>query len=192
MRTAVVLLACLGLPHALLGQPADAERPDLDVAEYTPAGELVFPADVAEWIHLGSAIGHGYADEQAQERTFAPDDPGTIHIVQIEPAAYRYFLEHKHYADGTMLLLSFYRTMAAPDPDLNGFTQGDLAAREIHVLDRARFADERAFFLFDPVARSSPMVPAGNECVTCHAEHGAYDSTFTQFYPLLRELLPAP
>jgi hypothetical protein len=188
MRIVVTCLLSLSLPQLAIAQAADGARDDLGLAEYTRAGELVFPDNVDEWIHLGSAIGHGYSEDL----TFDPDDPGTIHIVQIEPAAYRYFLENKRYADGTMLLLSFYRTMAAPNPDLNGFTQGDLAAREIHVIDRAKFADERGFFLFDPAARSSPMVPAGNECVTCHAEHGRFDSTFTQFYPLLRELLEPP
>ena len=158
---------------------------DLGVAEYTPAGELVFPDDTDRWVHLGSAIGHGYS-----ALAFQAADPGTIHVVQMEPEAYRYFLEHKRYADGTMLLLSFYRTQSAPDPELNGFVQGELAAREIHVIDGSRFADQRAFFMFDPVAKSSPMVPAGNECVTCHAEHGRFDSTFTQFYPRIRDLVP--
>lgn len=184
----VACLLCLSLPQLCLAQAAERAADNLDVAKYTASDELAFPGDVDRWIHLGSAIGHGYSEDL----TFDPADPGTIHIVQIEPAAYRYFLEHKRYADGTMLLLSFYRTEPAPDPELNGFTQGDLAAREIHVIDRGKFADERGFYLFDPKALASPMVPAGNECVACHAEHGQFDSTFTQFYPLLRELLPAP
>jgi hypothetical protein len=177
----------ISLPLAGSAQTTDAARPNLEVAEYTAAGELVFPAGVDQWIHLGSAIGQGYSP-----LAFAAEDPGTIHIVQIEPAAYRYLLEHKQYADGTMLLLSFYRTQSAPSPELNGFVQGELAAREIHVIDRGRFADARGFFLFSGDARSSPMVPPGNECVTCHAEHGRFDSTFAQFYPPIRDLVQQP
>jgi hypothetical protein len=162
-------------------------RANLDVAEYTAAGELVFPADVDQWVHLGSALGHGYAEELA----FAPEDPGTFHVATIEPTAYRYLLEHKEYADGTMLLLSFYSTASAPEPELNGFVQGDLVAREIHVIDRSRFAEERGFFLFGEGVSASPVVPAPNECLTCHAEHGRFDDTFAQFYPPIRELVGA-
>lgn len=160
-------------------------RTNLDIAEYTAAGELVFPADVDQWIHLGSALGQGYAEETA----FAPEDPGTFHITLIEPTAYRYLLEHKEYADGTMLLLSFYNTGSAPEPELNGFVQGDLAAREIHVIDRSRFAEERGFFLFGEGVTQSPVVPAPNQCLTCHAEHARFDGTFTQFYPPIRDLV---
>jgi hypothetical protein len=162
-------------------------RENLDVAEYTAAGELVFPADVDQWIHLGSSLGGGYSEEVA----FAPEDPGTFHVTTIEPTAYRYLLEHKEYADGTMLLLSFYNTQPAPEPKLNGFVQGNLAAREIHVIDRSRFADERGFFLFAEGVTESQLVPAPNQCLTCHAEHARFDGTFTQFYPPIRELVGA-
>lgn len=160
-------------------------RANLDVAEYNAAGELVFPADADRWIHLGSSLGHGYSEEAA----FAPEDPGTFHIALIEPTAYRYLLEHKEYADGTMLLLSFYSTASAPEPELNGFVQGDLAAREIHVIDRSRFAEGRGFFLFGQGVSASSVVPAPNECLTCHAEHARFDGTFTQFYPPIRDLV---
>ena len=185
MRLGVAFVLCVGAFQVCSAQAPQA-RPNLGVAEYTAAGELVFPADVDQWVHLGSAIGQGYS-----ALAFSAADPGTIHIVQIEPAAYRYLLEHKEYADGTMLLLSFYRTGIAPQPELNGFVQGELAAREIHVIDRSRFAEERAFFMFGPDVRASAMVPAPNQCLTCHAEHGRFDSTFTQFYPPIRGLVDA-
>jgi hypothetical protein len=187
MRNIVAFAVCLGVSPLCHAQtPASGDPSDnLGVAEYTASGELAFPDNVDEWIHLGSAIGHGYS-----ALAFTAADPGTIHVVLMEPSAYRYFLEHKRYADGTMLLLSFYGTQAAPQPELNGFTQANLLAREIHVIDRRRFEDQRGFFLFAPDAQASPMVPAGNECVTCHAEHGQFDSTFTQFYPVIRDLIP--
>lgn len=192
MRIAISSLLCLTLVQAGSAQAPGGGGANLEVAQYTASGELVFPGDVDRWVHLGSGIGHGYAGESApgSASAFDPSDPGTIHIVQIEPRAYLHLLEHKTFADGSMLLLSFYRPQAAPEPELNGFMQGDLEAREIHVIDRSRFADRRGFFLYSPTAQSSPMVPAGNECVTCHEEHGRFEGTFTQFYPFVRDLLP--
>ena len=179
-------IACVLVVGAFQGCSAQAPqaRPNLGVAKYTAAGALEFPENVAEWVHLGSSIGHGYS-----ELAFTAADPGTINVVQIAPTAYRYLLEHKQYADGTMLLLTFYRTGVAPQPELNGFVQGDPVSREIHVIDRSRFAEGRGFFLFPPGTSASSVVPAPNKCLTCHAEHGAFDDTFTQFYPPIRDLV---
>jgi hypothetical protein len=187
MRVTVASIVSVLVCQACSAQAPEG-RENLDVAVYNAAGELAFPADVDQWIHLGSSLGQGYSEEA----TFAPENPGTFHVTQIEPAAYRYLLEHKEYADGTMLLLSFYNTASAPEPELNGFVQGDLAAREIHVIDRRRFPEERGFFLFGAGVTVSPMVPAPNQCLTCHREHAKFDGTFTQFYPPIRELVASP
>ncbi len=89
-----------------------------------------------------------------------------------------------------MVLSSFYQTQEKPEPGLNGFVQGDLEAREIHVIDRVKYQDNRGFYLFAADGRGpSAMLPAGNECVQCHAEHGDFDSTFTQFYPTIRDVV---
>jgi hypothetical protein len=186
MRLGIAAVLVVGVLQACSDQAPPAQA-NLGIAEYTAAGELVFPADVDQWIHLGSSLGQGYFEERA----FAPEDPGGFGIVTIEPTAYRYLLEHKEYADGTMLLLTFYSTASAPQPELNGFVQGDITAREIHVIDRSRFAEERGFFLFGEGVTASPVVPAPNQCLTCHAEHARFDGTFTQFYPSIRELVGA-
>jgi hypothetical protein len=187
MRLGPASVFCAFICQACSAQAPEG-RENLDVAEYNAVGELVFPADADQWIHLGSSLGHGYAEGAA----FAPEDPGTFHITLIEPAAYRHLLEHKQYADGTMLLLSFYNTGSAPEPELNGFVQGSLAAREIHVIDRTRFAEGRGFFLFGQGVSASSVVPAPNECLTCHAEHARFDGTFSQFYPPIRDLVGSP
>jgi hypothetical protein len=156
---------------------------DLGVAQYNADGELLRPVDLVEWIQTGASLGSDYGDGP-----FDAQNPGAIGVVQMEPNAYRYFMEHKTYADGTMFLLSFYEAQAQSEPQLPGFVQGNLRAQEIHVLDKARFDDGgHAFFLFStPESASSTRVAAGNECTACHTEHGAFDGTFTQFYPMLR------
>ncbi len=33
--------------------------------------------------------------------------------------------------------------------------------------------------------QTSKMIPKSGNCYSCHAEHGAVDTTFVQFYPTL-------
>ena len=144
---------------------------------------MQFPEDTVRWISVGSLLGGEYSDEP-----FDPANPGVIGVVQMEPAAYDFFIEEGRYADGTMFLLSFYLTQEKSEPELPGFVQGDIAQREIHVIDRQRFSEEgRAFYMFPPDVTVAPEpMPVGSECVVCHTEHGALDGTFIQFYPQLR------
>jgi cytochrome c553 len=173
---------CLGL--ALLAPALLQAQDPLGVARYSDAGELQRPADLATWVHMGSSLGSDYRSEP-----FDPAMPGVIGVVQMEPAAYRYFLDNGRYADGSMFLLSFYAAEVNSDPQLQGFVQGDLRAQEIHVIDAQRFDDGRAFFMFqDSTQTASTALEAGNECVQCHEAEGAYNGTFMQFYPALRSL----
>jgi len=172
----LVLGLALMLPGALQAQDA------LGVARYSDAGALQRPADLATWIHMGSSLGSDYRKEP-----FDPAEPGVIGVVQMEPAAYRHFLENGSYADGSMFLLSFYAAEQNSDPQLQGFVQGELRAQEIHVIDEARFADGRAFFMFqEPAQTESAALAPGNECVQCHEAEGDYNGTFVQFYPAIR------
>ena len=176
-----------GLFHIVFAQSAGDEHlaESLGVAQFTPSDELIFPADTDRWVVLGTNIGGDYSDAE-----FDPKDPGMIGVVQMEPNAYTYLLENGKYADGTMLLLSFYETQEKPEPELSGFVQGELSAREIHVIDRMRYQDSRGFYLFAADGNGpSEMLRAGNECVQCHAEHGDFDSTFTQLYPTIRDVV---
>jgi hypothetical protein len=175
--------------YVLSATGLEAQNDALDVAEYNDQNQLIFPAGTEFWVHMGSALGGEYSDEP-----FDPDDPGTLGVVQIEPAAYRYLLAHGRYADGTMFLLSFYRANAESSPQLPGFVQGDLLSREIHVIDSKRFDEGRAFYMYPATATSetaADKLPEGSACVRCHITEGAYDGTFTQFYPPIRDLVNA-
>lgn len=160
----------------------------LDAPEYNDEGELLFPENTDMWVHMGSSLGSDYGEEP-----FDPQNPGTLGVVQMEPSAYRYFLEHNEYADGTMFLLSFYASEAESSPQLPGFVQGQLNAKEIHVIDEARFNEGRGFFLYeatDVAGEASPKIPDGSVCFTCHMAEGDYNGTFTQFYPPIRDKVP--
>lgn len=181
IRTASALVLSLLLTPAA----TFAQGTDLNVAQYTESGELRYPGNLDEWIVMGASLGSEYG-----EVPFDAQIPGSIGMVQMEPAAYRYFLANRKYADGTMFLLSFFAAEGQSEPQLPGFVQGAMRAQEIHVIDKARFTEGRGFFLFaTPQVSSSAKLPDGSECVACHNEHGDYDGTFTQFYPTIRDLL---
>ena len=161
-------------------------QPDLGVATYNADNQLLFPDNTDTWVHLGSSLGGDY-----QEGPFDPANPGTIGVVTMEPNAYRYFVENGTYADGTMMLLSFYPSEAKSSPQLAGFVQGNLSAKEIHVIDSARYGEGRGFYLYPAAAMTgtaSDKLPDGSACVQCHVPEGEYNGTFIQFYPTIRQL----
>ena len=59
---------------------------------------------------------------------------------------------------------------------------------EVHVKDESRFADKWAFFGFAGGDVTSKMIPLTENCYSCHADHGAVDTTFVQFYPTLKPI----
>ena len=107
----------------------------------------------------------------------------------MEPSAYQFFKENGYFVNGTMLSLSFYIPLGNPDPDIDGLAQGELNTFEIHLIDKNQYQDVRAFFLYETGDMAVSMVPAGNRCVSCHEAEGDYDGTFSQFYPVIREIL---
>jgi hypothetical protein len=185
LRTAGVLaVAGLSAVVALVSFAQSGARGKLAEARYDPMGRLPFPADTDRWINVGTGLGGNYADEP-----FDPANPGSFGVTQMEPSAYDYFLEHGEYADGTMFLLTFYATQKKPEPALQGFVQGEIVGREIHVIDRSRFKEEGSgFFVYPGGVVDTPVasMPLGSPCIVCHSEHGVYDATFVQFYPALR------
>ncbi len=61
----------------------------------------------------------------------------------------------------------------------------DVMGIEVHVKDAARFPGNWAFFAFDSPGKNGILIPQGASCYSCHAAHGAVDTTFVQFYPTL-------
>jgi hypothetical protein len=137
-------------------------------------------------VFLGASLGLGY-DEVKRD----PDSPGDFQVVLMEPGAYAYFKAHGVYADGSMFLLSLYFTEQRLSIGQAGFAQGELKNFEIHLIERERFAEGRAFYLFRNDAGWAAAVPPGNPCVVCHLRDGAFDGTFAQFYPTIRHRIPS-
>ncbi len=170
-----------------LASAADAPKA-LPTAKFDAAGHLLRPANLDQWVFLGAGLGMDY-----NSKAFSADHPGPFQIVLMEPGAYAYFRQHRRYAEGTLLLLSFYDTQHGASIDRAGFVLGDLSNFEIHMIDHTRFAKEgRAFFTFGRNDTQSTALPIGSACVQCHQPNGAFDGSFAQFYPGIRERLAAP
>jgi hypothetical protein len=176
---------------AAITVPVLAQAPpvaqQLDVARFTASGKLVKPADLTDWIFLGTSLGMGY-----NPGSFNASRPGQFQVVLMEPNAYRYFVKNRSYAPGSMLLLSFYDADTRKRSiSQNGFTQAELTNYEIHLIDPAMGGgDGRAFYTFAADASEGNLLPPGNGCVRCHLQHGAFQGTFAQFYPTIRPHIP--
>src|SRR5688572_24373927 len=133
---------------------APAAAQPLDVARLTTDGKLEKPADLENWVFLGTSLGMGY-----NPGSFNAARPGQFQVVLMEPNAYRYFVANGSYAPGSMFVLSFY------DPDVqtrsvnqHGFTQAELTNYEIHLIDPAS-KDGHTFYMFDPDSKSGKPLP---------------------------------
>jgi cytochrome P460 len=182
MKTAARIL-CLAI--AALAQSAAPAEP-MQIAHFTADGKLQKPADLDSWVFLGTSLGMGY-----NPGSFNAAHPGQFQVVLMEPNAYRHFVKTRSYAPGSMFLLSFYNADTQQRSiNQNGFTQADLTNYEIHLIDPAKGEKNHAFYVFGANDTQGNPLPAGNACVRCHIDHGAFDGTFAQFYPTLRPLIP--
>lgn len=202
MKTIVRTKAVLGLAGlagavgiSLLAFGAFAQTPatptstaikPLDVARISPSGKLQKPADLDNWVFLGTSLGMGY-----NPGSFNAANPGQFQVVLMEPSAYRHFVANGKYAPGSMFLLSFYDADTRKrSVSQNGFTQAELTNYEIHVIEDAQDAARHTFYTFGANSTEGTRLPPGNGCVSCHLKHGAFDGTFAQFYPPIRPLIP--
>lgn len=170
---------------AAIAFPSAAGGHRIDVAEFDPDGNLLVPADLDEWVFVGSSLGMGYSQEN-----FSPDSPGMFQIARMEPTAYKRFRETGKFVDGTMLSLHFYGSLNELSISRAGFVMDDLHFGEIHYKDSERFPDGFNFYNLANGDAVGTEIPLPNECVECHKKDGAYDGVFVQFYPAIHEYLP--
>ncbi|MGH8196442.1 MAG: cytochrome P460 family protein [Woeseiaceae bacterium] len=174
-------IACL----LFAGSAAD-DGPDrsVDVARFDSDGALLVPADMDEWIFLGSSLGMGYSQEN-----FDPDSPGMFQIARMEPRAYEAFVETGRFVDGTMIALHFFGSQNEISINRAGFVMGEQHFAEIHYKDSKRFPDGFNFYNVENGQNVAEEMPLPNECVACHRRDGAYDGVFVQFYPVIHKHL---
>jgi len=170
---------------AATSQTPSAAAQALDVARFDASGKLLRPADLDQWVFLGTSLGMGYNAPQANAA-----GPGQFQVVLMEPRAYRYFIDNGHYAPGSMFLLSFYNADQRRSINKSGYVPSNLTNFEIHLVDARKSPDGRVFYVFGPQDSQGNALPKGNDCVRCHVGHGAFEGTFAQFYPAIRDRIP--
>ncbi len=149
---------------------------------YTADGKMEFPAGYREWIFLSSGIDMSYNPRTAAMNHSMFDN------VFVNPEAYKRFLETGTWPDKTVMVLEVRGAETKASINHAGhFQSGDVMGVEVHVKDVKRFDGGWAFFGFDG-NKPAAMVPKKASCYSCHAESGAVDTTFVQFYPTLLEV----
>ena len=177
----LIFISCLGV----MTFAEDAGPGAVRVATFDDDRNLILPADIDEWVFLGSSLGMGYSQDE-----FDPGSAGMFQIARMEPNAYRAFRESGQFVDGTMIALHFFGSENNISINRAGFVMGGQHFMEIHYKDSERFPDGFNFYTFQNDDAVAEEMPLPNECVTCHKKDGAYDGVFVQFYPTIHEFLP--
>lgn len=146
---------------------------------YNRNGDLIAPARYREWTYLTSGIDMSYTANATPGHSMFDN-------VFVNPEAYQRFVKTGTWPDRTIMVLEVREAKDRGSINLGGHYQGtDVMGIEVHVKDETRFPAKWAFFEVDSVKGIGTLIPQGAPCYSCHAEHGAVDTTFVQFYPTL-------
>ncbi len=148
--------------------------------QYTKNGELVLPKDYRQWDFLSSSVGLNYPEE-------GPAGHPMFANIFVQHSVRERFENTGTWPDKTVLLMELRDVgrPAADDSFLNkdGQFQTDLMGYVAHVKDSARGG--WAFYSIPKDASSGKAFDKTAKCFACHADHGAVDTTFVQYYPTL-------
>lgn len=180
-----ILTAGLVIFLAACGYSANAQQPATvtDGPRFTAANELIRPSDFREWIFVTSGLGMTYS-----EPTGAPRTPNFTNVY-VNPSSYRSFMKTGQWPDKTIFILEVRSSTSEGSINRGGHFQSDLRVIEASVKDEARYPGKWAYFDFGrDMKERVEALPATERCYSCHAEKGAVDNTFVQFYPTLLEV----
>jgi hypothetical protein len=195
--TAVTFSLLAGL--ALFADDKVATNPETPTAGkmqeplYDQEGRLLRPAGYEKWVVVGTSIGLGYSDGDKND----PQNPGTFHNVYLQPEAFDHFVQTGEFPEQTVFIVTNNKSRPANTKgsvSRKGFVASATSGLEVAVKDTKRFSDGWAYFMFhDAPEKAKPETAHAErafdrkECFDCHAEHGADDNVFTQYYSVLTE-----
>lgn len=173
-KVALALMALLVPVAKFLGVMESDDSP-----QYTSDNQMKFPENYRQWVYLTTGFDMSYSAAGMQM------DHHMFDNVFVSPAAYKVFVATGRWPDKTVMVLEARVAKGKGSINQKGNYQGEqIMGMEVHVRDDARFPGKWAFFGFDG-GKTGKMVPATATCYSCHADHGAVDTTFVQFYPTL-------
>jgi hypothetical protein len=142
-------------------------------------GNLLVPENYREWIYLSSGVNMSYT-ETSESKLVIFDS------VFVSPEAYQTFRKTGTWPDKTAFVLEVREGRNKGSINKRGHYQGtEVMGIEVHAKDESRFPGKWAFFEVDSSSMKGKLIPQSANCYSCHAEHGAVDTTFVQFYPTL-------
>jgi Cytochrome P460 len=172
----------------LLTLQANADEPvtAADGPEFASNGHIVRPANYREWPLIGTGVNMVYGP--AREKI--PSGMQMFTNVFVNPTSYRAFLTSGAWPDKTMFVLEIRGSVPVNKvgSGANGLYQGEVHGLEAEVKDTTRFANGWGFFSLNPAAPTAAQIPTTASCYACHAKNAAVENTFTQFYPVLRDI----
>ena len=177
IKTTAVAVGAL----CLLCSAASSQEPSVAVPTYTSEGGLKLPEHYREWVYLSTGFDMSY-------RPAVQPGHHMFDNVFVDPESYREFLKTATWPDKTILVLEVRGARGRGSINRTGnYQDGEIMSVEVHLKDEKRFPDGWAFFEFDgtPIGK---LIPRTADCYSCHAAHGAVETTFVQFYPTLLPL----
>jgi len=148
---------------------------------YAQNGDMLPPVNYREWVYLSTGIDMSYSPKAGEN-----PDHSMFDNVFVNHDAYRSFLSTGTWPDKTVMVLEVRGARSKSSINQRGhFQDTAIMDIEVHVKDESRFPGKWAFFSFDGLAANGTLIPQGAPCYSCHAAHGAVDTTFVQFYPTL-------
>ena len=163
----------------LLPGTQSASAPMSDAPAYTADGSLVAPIHYREWIYLTSGMDMSYTAQAGNM------DHSMFDNVFVNPTSFRIFQAIGTWPDKTTLVLEVRGAENPVSINKRGHTQStEIMGVEIHVKDRGAWR----FYDLSGNDAAAKLIPPPATCYTCHAAHGAVDTTFVQFYPTLLPL----
>jgi hypothetical protein len=154
--------------------------------EYTPNGQVKFPADYRQWVFLSSGVGMTYGPLAAAGRM----GPPMFDNVFVNPDSYRAFLTTGHWPDKTMFVLEVRTSESHASINKDGHFQTDIMGIEAEVKDKSAKTGEWTFYAFGDSKNPAPAGAIARKatCYTCHGANTAVENTFVQFYPVLYDV----
>jgi len=165
-----------------LAQRASTSNPD--GPQFTNDNQLILPANYREWVFLSSGLGMTYGPVADENRERGP----MFDNVFVNPSSYQYFQQNGKWPDKTMFILEVRGSNSKGSINNGGHYQSDVIAVESEIKDTAKFPGSGWGFYAFGLAATGKVFPKTAACYTCHAEKGAVDNTFVQFYPTLLKI----